>query len=81
MKPLKATPKSQPRGVVFEEVLSIDLEEDDTPSEPKKKISLAKESKYVFAISGLIFRHCYWDYCIYATYNQTIIVFFLAFLF
>ncbi|KAM6931260.1 SWI/SNF-related matrix-associated actin-dependent regulator of chromatin subfamily A containing DEAD/H box 1A [Xenentodon cancila] len=45
MKPLKALPKSHPRGVVFEEVLSIDLEEDEVLSEPNAKTSLTKKSK------------------------------------
>ncbi|CAK6950556.1 SWI/SNF-related matrix-associated actin-dependent regulator of chromatin subfamily A containing [Scomber scombrus] len=41
MKPVKGTPKSHARGVVFEEVITIDLEED----EPKTKISLTRKSK------------------------------------
>ncbi|XP_028270808.1 SWI/SNF-related matrix-associated actin-dependent regulator of chromatin subfamily A containing DEAD/H box 1A [Parambassis ranga] len=40
MKPVKAPSKSHARGVVFEEVLTIDLEED----EPKNKISIPKKS-------------------------------------
>ncbi|XP_070819782.1 SWI/SNF-related matrix-associated actin-dependent regulator of chromatin subfamily A containing DEAD/H box 1A [Chaetodon trifascialis] len=44
MKPVKAPPKSHARGVVFEEVLTIDLEEDEL-SETKTKISLPRKSK------------------------------------
>lgn len=40
MKPVKPPPKSHARGVVFEEVLTIDLEEDET----KTKISLTRKS-------------------------------------
>ncbi|XP_040011692.1 SWI/SNF-related matrix-associated actin-dependent regulator of chromatin subfamily A containing DEAD/H box 1A [Xiphias gladius] len=45
MKPVKAPPKSHARGVVFEEVLSIDLEEDEVLSEPKTKIPSTRKSK------------------------------------
>ncbi|KAG8011946.1 SWI/SNF-related matrix-associated actin-dependent regulator of chromatin subfamily A containing DEAD/H box 1B [Nibea albiflora] len=45
MKPVKAPPKSHARGVVFEEVLTIDLEEDELLSETKTKISLTRKSK------------------------------------
>ncbi|KAI3372781.1 hypothetical protein L3Q82_023239, partial [Scortum barcoo] len=45
MKPVKAQPKSQTRGVVFEEVLTYDLEEDEDSSEMKTKISLTKKHK------------------------------------
>uniref|UniRef100_UPI0037E70398 SWI/SNF-related matrix-associated actin-dependent regulator of chromatin subfamily A containing DEAD/H box 1A n=1 Tax=Semicossyphus pulcher TaxID=241346 RepID=UPI0037E70398 len=45
MKPAKAPPKSHARGVVFEEVLSIDLEEDEQLSETKSKISSTTKSK------------------------------------
>ncbi|XP_053180990.1 SWI/SNF-related matrix-associated actin-dependent regulator of chromatin subfamily A containing DEAD/H box 1A [Scomber japonicus] len=41
MKPVKGPPKSHARGVVFEEVITIDLEED----EPKTKLSLTRKSK------------------------------------
>ncbi|XP_044052564.1 SWI/SNF-related matrix-associated actin-dependent regulator of chromatin subfamily A containing DEAD/H box 1A [Siniperca chuatsi] len=41
MKAVKPPPKSHARGVVFEEVLTIDLEEDET----KTKISLTRKSK------------------------------------
>ncbi|XP_040898949.1 SWI/SNF-related matrix-associated actin-dependent regulator of chromatin subfamily A containing DEAD/H box 1A isoform X2 [Toxotes jaculatrix] len=43
-KPAKAPPKSHARGVVFEEVLSIDLEEDEVLSEPKMKITSTRKS-------------------------------------
>lgn len=43
MKPVKAPPKSHARGVVFEEVLSIDLEEDEVLSEPKTKITSTRK--------------------------------------
>ncbi|TNN67613.1 SWI/SNF-related matrix-associated actin-dependent regulator of chromatin subfamily A containing DEAD/H box 1A [Liparis tanakae] len=45
MKPVKATPKSHARGVVFEEVLTIDLEEDELLSETMAKTPLTKKSK------------------------------------
>ncbi|XP_054466432.1 SWI/SNF-related matrix-associated actin-dependent regulator of chromatin subfamily A containing DEAD/H box 1A [Anoplopoma fimbria] len=45
MKPVKATPKSHARGVVFEEVLTIDLEEDELLSETKTKTTLTRKSK------------------------------------
>lgn len=45
MKPVKAPPKSHARGVVFEEVITIDLEEDELLSEPNAKIPLTKKSK------------------------------------
>ncbi|KAE8292071.1 SWI/SNF-related matrix-associated actin-dependent regulator of chromatin subfamily A [Larimichthys crocea] len=45
MKPVKAPPKSHARGVVFEEVLTIDLEEDELLSETNTKISLTRKSK------------------------------------
>lgn len=48
-KPVKAPPKSHARGVVFEEVFTVDLEEDEVISEPKTKISLTKKSKCVYA--------------------------------
>ncbi|XP_041792744.1 SWI/SNF-related matrix-associated actin-dependent regulator of chromatin subfamily A containing DEAD/H box 1A [Chelmon rostratus] len=44
MKPVKAPPKSHARGVVFEEVLTIDLEEDEL-SETQTKISLTRKCK------------------------------------
>lgn len=47
VKPVKPAPKSHARGVVFEEVLTIGLEEDELLSEPKAKISLTMKSKYV----------------------------------
>lgn len=43
-KPVKAPPKSVARGVVFEEVFTVDLEEDEVISEPKTKMSLTKKS-------------------------------------
>lgn len=43
-KPVKATPKSVARGVVFEEVFTVDLEEDEVISEPKTQMSLTKNS-------------------------------------
>ncbi|XP_034397575.1 SWI/SNF-related matrix-associated actin-dependent regulator of chromatin subfamily A containing DEAD/H box 1A isoform X2 [Cyclopterus lumpus] len=45
MKPVKATPKSHARGVIFEEVLTIDLEEDELLSETMAKTPLTKKSK------------------------------------
>lgn len=42
MKSVKAPPKSHARGVVFEEVITIDLEEDE---EANSKRSLPKKSK------------------------------------
>ncbi|CAN9513129.1 unnamed protein product [Ophioblennius macclurei] len=45
MKPVKAAPKSHARGVVFDEVLPIDLEEDERIPEPKKQISLLGKIK------------------------------------
>ncbi|XP_067377424.1 SWI/SNF-related matrix-associated actin-dependent regulator of chromatin subfamily A containing DEAD/H box 1A isoform X2 [Channa argus] len=45
-KPVKAQPKSHARGVVFEEVLTVDLEEDEVISIPKAKVSSPKKSKY-----------------------------------
>lgn len=45
MKSVKAPSKSHVRGVVFEEVITIDLEEDALHSEPNTKISLTKKSK------------------------------------
>ncbi|XP_029961181.1 SWI/SNF-related matrix-associated actin-dependent regulator of chromatin subfamily A containing DEAD/H box 1A [Salarias fasciatus] len=45
MKSVKAAPKSHARGVVFEEVLTIDLEDDDVISEPKKQMSLTGKTK------------------------------------
>ncbi|KAF1389259.1 hypothetical protein PFLUV_G00071590 [Perca fluviatilis] len=45
MKPVKASPKPHARGVVFEEVLTIDLEEDELLSETKTKIPLSRKSK------------------------------------
>ncbi|XP_072243863.1 SWI/SNF-related matrix-associated actin-dependent regulator of chromatin subfamily A containing DEAD/H box 1A [Leuresthes tenuis] len=51
MKPVKAPSKSHARGVVFEEVLSIDLEEDEVLSEPRltrnSKNPLQKASRAV----------------------------------
>lgn len=44
MKPVKTPPKSHARGVVFEEVFTVDLEEDEVISEPKTKISLTPNS-------------------------------------
>ncbi|KAM6944290.1 SWI/SNF-related matrix-associated actin-dependent regulator of chromatin subfamily A containing DEAD/H box 1A isoform 2-T2 [Lycodopsis pacificus] len=46
MKPVKATPKSHPRGVVFEEFITIDLEEDELLSETNTKTALTSKSKY-----------------------------------
>lgn len=51
MKPVKAQPKFHARGVVFEEVLTVDLEEDEVLSEPKTKITSTRKSKYVTAFS------------------------------
>lgn len=45
MKPVKATPKSHAQGVVFEEVLTIDLEEDELLCETMSKSPLTKKSK------------------------------------
>ncbi|XP_029295421.1 SWI/SNF-related matrix-associated actin-dependent regulator of chromatin subfamily A containing DEAD/H box 1A [Cottoperca gobio] len=45
MKPVKAQTKSNARGVVFEEVLTIDLEEDELLSETKNKQNLTRKSK------------------------------------
>ncbi|XP_026199970.1 SWI/SNF-related matrix-associated actin-dependent regulator of chromatin subfamily A containing DEAD/H box 1A [Anabas testudineus] len=45
MKPAKAQPKSHARGVVFEEVLTVDLEEDEVLSEPKSKTTSMRKSK------------------------------------
>ncbi|XP_054895898.1 SWI/SNF-related matrix-associated actin-dependent regulator of chromatin subfamily A containing DEAD/H box 1A isoform X3 [Poeciliopsis prolifica] len=47
MKSRKATPKSHTRGVVFEEVISIDLEEDDVMAEPNTKIQLTTKNNSV----------------------------------
>lgn len=47
MKPVKTPPKSHARGVVFEEVFTVDLEEDEVISEPKTKISLPPNSTCV----------------------------------
>ncbi|XP_030593823.1 SWI/SNF-related matrix-associated actin-dependent regulator of chromatin subfamily A containing DEAD/H box 1A isoform X2 [Archocentrus centrarchus] len=44
MKPVKTPPKSHARGVVFEEVFTVDLDEDEVISEPKTKISLTPNS-------------------------------------
>ena len=44
MKPVKTAPKSHTRGVVFEEVITIDLEEDKL-SDTKLKISSNKTTK------------------------------------
>lgn len=41
MKSGRAAPKSHPKGVVFEEVLPVDLDKDELISEPKKHISLS----------------------------------------
>ncbi|XP_029366368.1 SWI/SNF-related matrix-associated actin-dependent regulator of chromatin subfamily A containing DEAD/H box 1A isoform X2 [Echeneis naucrates] len=41
MKPVKTSPKSHVRGVVFEEVITFDLEEDGVISEPKKNKTVA----------------------------------------
>ncbi|XP_069379722.1 SWI/SNF-related matrix-associated actin-dependent regulator of chromatin subfamily A containing DEAD/H box 1A [Paralichthys olivaceus] len=45
MKPVKAPPKSHARGVVYEEVLSIDLEDDEVLSEPNTRVTTSKKSK------------------------------------
>ncbi|XP_037634394.1 SWI/SNF-related matrix-associated actin-dependent regulator of chromatin subfamily A containing DEAD/H box 1A [Sebastes umbrosus] len=45
MKPIKAPPKSHARGVVFEEVITFDLEEDELLSETKTKVPLSRKSK------------------------------------
>ncbi|XP_071339280.1 SWI/SNF-related matrix-associated actin-dependent regulator of chromatin subfamily A containing DEAD/H box 1A [Trachinotus anak] len=45
MKPVKTSPKSHARGVVFEEVITIDLEEDEVLSEPQTKITSTSKSK------------------------------------
>ncbi|PWA15892.1 hypothetical protein CCH79_00008945 [Gambusia affinis] len=47
MKSFKATPKSHARGVVFEEVISTDLEEDDVMAEPNTKIQIPTKNKSV----------------------------------
>ncbi|XP_020499117.1 SWI/SNF-related matrix-associated actin-dependent regulator of chromatin subfamily A containing DEAD/H box 1A [Labrus bergylta] len=44
MKPVKAPPKPHVRGVVFEEVNSVDLEEEGTVSKSKKKVSQSSNS-------------------------------------
>ncbi|XP_075955516.1 SWI/SNF-related matrix-associated actin-dependent regulator of chromatin subfamily A containing DEAD/H box 1A [Anarhichas minor] len=46
MKLVKVTPKSHARGVVFEEVITIDLEEDELLSETNTKTALTSKSKY-----------------------------------
>ncbi|XP_022613545.1 SWI/SNF-related matrix-associated actin-dependent regulator of chromatin subfamily A containing DEAD/H box 1 [Seriola dumerili] len=45
MNPVKTPSKSHARGVVFEEVITIDLEEDEGLSEPKTKITSTMKSK------------------------------------
>lgn len=55
MKPAKAQPKSHARGVVFEEVLTVDLEEDEVLSEPKSKTTSMRKSKYVTAFHFFVF--------------------------
>ncbi|XP_017269083.1 SWI/SNF-related matrix-associated actin-dependent regulator of chromatin subfamily A containing DEAD/H box 1A [Kryptolebias marmoratus] len=45
MKPVKTPSKSHARGVVFEEVVTIDLEEDEVISEPKKKTTPTQKFK------------------------------------
>ncbi len=45
MKRVSAPPKSQARGVVFEEVITIDVKEDDQPSETKTKLAFHGKSK------------------------------------
>ncbi|XP_008416634.1 SWI/SNF-related matrix-associated actin-dependent regulator of chromatin subfamily A containing DEAD/H box 1A isoform X2 [Poecilia reticulata] len=45
MKSFKATAKSHARGVVFEEVITIDLEEDDVMAEPNTKIQIPTKNK------------------------------------
>ncbi|KAL6114062.1 smarcad1 [Pungitius sinensis] len=45
MKPVKPTPKSHARGVVFEEVITIDLEEDELSSDTKTKTPLNSKPK------------------------------------
>ncbi|KAG7223402.1 hypothetical protein INR49_032229, partial [Caranx melampygus] len=50
MNPVKAPSKSHARGVVFEEVFTIDLDEDGVPSQPKTKISQTTKSKQVKSI-------------------------------
>ncbi|KAM4745184.1 SWI/SNF-related matrix-associated actin-dependent regulator of chromatin subfamily A containing DEAD/H box 1A [Anableps anableps] len=44
-KSFKAMPKSHARGVVFEEVISIGLDEEDFMAEPNTKISLTTKNK------------------------------------
>ncbi|XP_042344751.1 SWI/SNF-related matrix-associated actin-dependent regulator of chromatin subfamily A containing DEAD/H box 1A isoform X2 [Plectropomus leopardus] len=51
MKPAKAPPKSHARGVVFEEVLTIDLEDDEALSDTKTKIPHNRKLKNPRAIS------------------------------
>lgn len=48
LKSSKATPRSHARGVVFEEVISIGLDEDDFLAEPNPTISLSMKDKYVY---------------------------------
>lgn len=43
MEPAKAPPKPQARGVVFEDVLSSDLDDNELLSEPNTKISLTRK--------------------------------------
>lgn len=45
IKSSKATPRSHARGVVFEEVISVGLEEDDFLAEPNTTISLSMKDK------------------------------------
>ncbi|XP_034728991.1 SWI/SNF-related matrix-associated actin-dependent regulator of chromatin subfamily A containing DEAD/H box 1A isoform X1 [Etheostoma cragini] len=45
MKSVKASPKPHARGVVFEEVITIDLEEDKLLSETKTKIPITRKFK------------------------------------
>ncbi|XP_062239417.1 SWI/SNF-related matrix-associated actin-dependent regulator of chromatin subfamily A containing DEAD/H box 1A [Platichthys flesus] len=45
MKRVKAPPKSHARGVVYEEVLSNDLEDDEVLSEPKTRVTTATSMK------------------------------------
>lgn len=44
-KAVKALPKPQARGVVFEEVVSSDLDDNEVLSEPNTKISLSRNKK------------------------------------
>lgn len=44
-KAVKAPPKPQARGVVFEEVVSSDLDDNELLSEPNTKISLSRKKK------------------------------------